>query len=174
MKFNKLVILSVIVLYSCNEPKKVTEQQISEIKLSVDSLLTNWHQAASDADFDAYFDAIDSISIIIGTDATEYWSKEEFIDFAKPYFDKGEAWDFKTLERNVYLNRNADVAWFDELLDTWMGTCRGSGVLEKSCCGWKLKHYVFTIPIPNEVVDEVIEIKHVSDSAFLNKFRKEK
>ena len=87
--------------------------------------------AAAEANFDAYFGKMDTISVFIGTDASENWTKKEFSDFSKPYFDKGKAWDFKTLERNIYVNTSGDFVWFDELLNTWMGTCRGSGVLEK-------------------------------------------
>jgi len=171
MKIFKLLLIGLIVLSACDQPKEVKVTDISSVKENVDSILTGWHKSASDADFDAYFGIIDSLAIVIGTDATEYWTTQQFEEFCQPHFDKGEAWDFKTLERNVYVSRNADVAWFDEILDTWMGTCRGSGVLEKSCCGWKLKHYVFTIPIPNEVVHEVIDIKHEKDSLFLSKFK---
>lgn len=53
-----------------------------------------------------------------------------------------------------------------------MGTCRGSGVLEKSNNAWKLKHYVLSIPIPNDNVKAVIEVKTKSDSAFLSGFNK--
>ena len=34
----------------------------------------------------------------------------------------------KTLERHIYTSKSGDFIWFDELLDTWMGACRGSGV----------------------------------------------
>ena len=159
-----------MILYSCNHQTKVSEQQIISVKTTIDTLLTNWHKAAAEANYENYFGAFDSISVFIGTDATENWTKIEFEEFCKPYFDKGRAWDFKSLERNIYLSKNADVVWFDELLDTWMGPCRGSGVLELSGKEWKIKHYVISIEIPNEDVNAVIDVKSKSDSIFMIKF----
>ena len=40
-----------------------------------------------------------------------------------------------------------------------MKICRGSGVLEKVGKEWKIKHYVLSMTIPNENVDEVVKIK---------------
>ena len=115
---------------------------------------------------------MDSVSVFIGTDASENWEKKQFQDFSKPYFDKGKAWDFKTLERTICLNPSGDFAWFDELLNTWMGTCRGSGVLEKTTNGWKIKQYVLSITIPNDDVQAVILAKKKRDDLFLKTFQK--
>jgi hypothetical protein len=93
------------------------------------------------------------------------------MDFSKPFFDKGKAWDFKTLERSIYVNASGDFVWFDELLNTWMGTCRGSGVLEKSNNEWKIKQYVLSVSIPNDDVQAVIKAKKKNDSLFLKKFK---
>ncbi|WP_297805122.1 nuclear transport factor 2 family protein, partial [uncultured Polaribacter sp.] len=60
---------------------------------------------------------------------------------------------------------------FDELLATWMGTCRGSGVIEKKDKIWKIKHYVLSIEIPNNDVQTVIKAKKKSDSIFLSNYR---
>ena len=89
-----------------------------------------------------------------------------------PYFDNGKAWDFKTLERNIYLNTEGNFAWFDELLNTWMGTCRGSGVLEKKDNSWAIKHYVLSVSIPNDDIQKVIAAKQEKDSIFLSSFKK--
>ena len=115
---------------------------------------------------------MDSISIFIGTDASENWDLNKFKSFSKPYFDKGKAWSFETLERNVYVNNFGNFVWFDELLNTWMGTCRGSGVLEKKENSWKIKHYVLSVAIPNDDVQAVILAKKKSDALFLKQFQK--
>ena len=99
-------------------------------------------------------------------------TKEQFENFSKPYFDKGEAWNFVALERNIYMNDANNFIWFDELLETWMGTCRGSGVLEKKDRSWKIKQYVLSIEIPNADVQAVILEKRKSDSLFLTRFYK--
>jgi hypothetical protein len=155
---------------TCNKSKKtISSETINTIKTAVNTTLNDWHKAASEADFTGYFEKMDSISIFIGTDASENWSKKRFESFSKPYFDKGKAWDFKTLERNIYVNTTGDFVWFDELLTTWMGTCRGSGVLERKNNAWKIKHYVLSVSIPNDNIKDVVTLKNQNDSLFLQK-----
>lgn len=141
----------------------------NEIKKLINTRLDNWHKAAANADFDAYFDLMTDDAVFIGTDATENWNLEEFKAFSKPYFDRGKAWSFTALERNVYLNENKDLAWFDELLDTQMEICRGSGVMKLTDQGWKVKHYVLSITIPNPKVENVVNIKKETDSLLKQK-----
>lgn len=146
-------------LMACHtkEQKDITQQ-----KKEINTFLNNWHKAAATSNFIAYFSAMDDDAIFIGTDATENWHKTEFKTFAKPYFDAHKAWNFKPLERHVFMNKN--TAWFDELLDTHMGICRGSGVLKYKNKQWKIKHYVLSISIPNDNVDEVVLLKKQRDS----------
>ena len=131
---------------------------------SIHQVLDQWHEAAAKADFEGYFGLMGEQSTFIGTDAMENWQREAFESFSRPYFDKGKAWAFKARERNIYISENGDFAWFDELLDTWMGTCRGSGVLEKTKNSWKIRHYVLSLTIPNEEIDPVIALKKKKDS----------
>lgn len=138
----------------------------------VEVVLDAWHAAASDADFDTYFGLMTDDGVFLGTDATENWQNDEFRAYAKPHFDKGRAWSFTAVERNVYLNEEENFAWFDELLDTQMKLCRGSGVLQKINGNWKIAHYVLSIAVPNEYVRGLIEMKKVSDSLLTNKLRK--
>ena len=147
-------------------------QNNDKSKAEVTILLDNWHKAAAEANFDAYFSAMDNESIFIGTDATENWNKQEFIAFAKPYFDKGKAWNFTALERNIYFSKDGKMAWFDELLDTQMKICRGSGVLVKAGKEWKIKHYVLSMTIPNENTDEVIKLKEIIENPIIEKLKK--
>ncbi|MEM0992904.1 MAG: nuclear transport factor 2 family protein [Bacteroidota bacterium] len=160
--------LSLFLLIACQPtPASETTQSASEIQATIDSLLDDWHRAAAEGNYEAYFGAMDSSSIFIGTDATENWSKQDFSDFAKPYFDKGRAWDFTPFDRNIYLSEVQNVVWFDELLRTWMGTCIGSGVFERIDGNWSMKHYVLSVKVPNESVQAVIAAKQVQDSLFL-------
>jgi len=164
-----IFILAIVLLStfsSCKQNTNKAKSQ-SQIELEINELLNNWHKSASEANFDTYFETMDSISIYIGTAASENWTKEEFAKFSKPYFDKGKAWNFIPIERNIYLSKNGDIAWFDELLNTWMGICRGSGVLEKSNSKWKIKHYVLSVSIPNEDIKTVVSDKIKTDSIFL-------
>lgn len=146
--------------------------QIKTEKETINNILTNWHRAASEANFDAYFALMTDDGVFIGTDATENWQNKAFKAFSKPYFDKGKAWNFSTLERNIYINNTNDFAWFDELLDTQMKICRGSGVLQKVNGKWKIKHYVLSITIPNKDVGKVIKIKELTDNQIITSIEK--
>lgn len=154
---------------SSNQTQDTLTQE--NVRENINAVLQQWHKAAAEANYDAYFNAMPEDGIFIGTDAAENWNKKEFQEFAKPYFDRGSAWDFSTLERNVYIAENGQTAWFDELLDTWMGICRGSGVLTLENKEWKIKHYVLSVTIPNENIGEIVEINKEFNSQFLENFR---
>lgn len=146
--------------------------QNEEIKLKVDYKISKWHQAAAEADLKTYQNLMTEDVVFIGTDATEYWQGQAFIDFAKPYFDRGKAWTFHKLERHIYIGKSKQTAWFDELLDTQMGICRGSGVLVQVDGEWKIKHYVLSITIPNDNVDEVKALKDEFDEKLIDILKK--
>lgn len=165
-----LVLLSSIAVFIACATTKNNSATTTEFKKEINDIVDNWHLAAAKANYNNYFNAMSNSSIFIGTDASENWTKEDFQKFCKPYFDKGKAWNFTPLERNIYSNSRKDVIWFDELLDTWMGTCRGSGVLEKNGSDWKIKHYVLSVAIPNEDIQKVIEAKKERDAVFRSKF----
>lgn len=175
MKNLVLVISFFIVLFGCNKPQKniiVVEAQTKDLTISnLNEFLDNWHKAASEANYQNYFGKMDSVSIFIGTDATENWTKKEFEAYSKPHFDKGKAWSFKALERNLYISNAKDFAWFDENLNTNRGTFRGSGVLEKKGNEWKIKHYVLSVPIPNDNLREVVKVTRKNDSIFRSRFK---
>ena len=141
-------------------------------KTTIDTLLDSWHKAAADADFDAYFSKMTDDGVFIGTDATENWQNKAFREFSKPYFDKGKAWSFTAVERNIYIGDSGEIAWFDELLDTQMEICRGSGVVKKENGQWKIAHYVLSIAVPNENVAELIKLKKEKDSLLLLELKK--
>jgi ketosteroid isomerase-like protein len=133
--------------------------QSSNTEKIINETIDTWHKAASEANFKTYFELMTEDAVFIGTDANEYWNKQEFQNYAKPHFDKGKAWSFTTLERHVYFNATGKTAWFDELLNTQMKICRGSGVLIKVGKQWKIKHYVLSMTIPNDSSKAVIAIK---------------
>lgn len=140
-------------------------------KEKVSKTLDAWHLAAAQADFDAYFNLMTADAVFIGTDATENWNKKEFQAYAKPHFDKGRAWSFKAVERHIYFDQTGKTAWFDELLDTQMKICRGSGVLVKEGKNWKIKHYVLSMTIPNDNTNEVVKVKSAIEDNLLKKLK---
>ena len=127
-------------------------------KEAVDNVISNLHKFAAQANYASYFAQYDKEAIFIGTDASETWTLEEFKNYAKPVFDRGSGWTYKSRERHIYFSPNKDVAWFDELLDNAsLGLTRGTGVLVKTEAGWKVTQYHLTIPIPNDIADSVAE-----------------
>lgn len=155
-----LVFMSTVLFAQQNEKKQISK------------IVDDWHLAAGRADFDAYFALMTDDAVFIGTDATENWQRDEFMSFSKPYFDKGKAWNFTSVERNIYVNDDANLAWFDELLDTQMKICRGSGILKKVDGDWKVAHYVLSIAVPNDLVDRLVELKKEKDDLLLKDFQK--
>lgn len=176
-----LFLLSILVMiFSCgNSEEKNTESgnettiNTEEAKTEINRVLENWHKAAAEANFEGYFDLMTRDGIFIGTDAGENWNIEEFQSFSKPYFDRGSAWEFTTLERNIYTAEDGKTAWFDELLETWMGICRGSGVMVQEEGDWKIKHYVLSVTIPNDNINEVVKINKEIDSTLITNLRQQ-
>lgn len=171
MKLKIVAICFIFLIISCQKtPKIISEIEKKQEKEILNSLLNNWHKAASQANYANYFDKMAENSVFIGTDASEIWTKSDFENYSKPHFENGKAWDFKALERNIYLNDIGNFAWFDENLQTNRGTFRGSGVLEKIHESWTIKHYVLSVPIPNEDMEKVVKIIQKNDSIFQQKF----
>ncbi|MDI5895406.1 nuclear transport factor 2 family protein [Flavobacterium algoritolerans] len=143
------------------------DQDNTKEKTNINSTLDAWHKAAAEANYNAYFSLMTEDAIFIGTDATENWNKKDFQAYAKPHFDKGKAWSFTALERHIYFDKTGKTAWFDELLNTQMKICRGSGVLVKIGKEWKIKHYVLSMTIPNDNSSEVIKVKASIEDAMI-------
>lgn len=145
---------------------------ISENKYKVETVLNAWHKAASDAKFNEYFSLMTKEGVFVGTDPTENWQNETFKAFSRPYFDKGKVWSFNSIERNIYFSDDNKIAWFDELLETQMKICRGSGVLKLENGKWKIAHYVLSIAIPNENTNEVVKLKTKFDDQLIERIKK--
>lgn len=148
--------ISVIAMTAQPNAELSKKQKNIEIK-RVNAFLNEWHGLAAVGDT-AYFGYFDDESFYLGTDPKEIWNLQEFKDFAMPHFKQGSAWSFKTKDRNVHLGDYGHYVWFDEILDTWMGLCRGTGVLEKKNGEWRIKHYSLTVLIPNSVIKKYTEI----------------
>lgn len=141
-------------------------------KKNISKVLDDLNTFAATADYKNYFDLYAEESTFIGTDATEIWNKKEFMAWAKPFFDKGKAWNFRSLKRSISFSKDGNYAWFDEVLDTQMKICRGSGVLEKVGGKWKIRQYVLSTTVPNEVIDEVVKIKTPIEDALISELKK--
>jgi hypothetical protein len=128
------------------------------VQRELEGLISSWHQAATNADEDIYFGLMAPGSIFIGTDASERWTKDEFMTYAESAFQKETAWDFTTVYRHITVADDRRQAWWDEKLDTWMGTCMATGVLQKTPEGWKITHYQLSLAVPNDKIKAFQEL----------------
>jgi hypothetical protein len=165
----KVIVLFCVLLLGSKSFSQNTDSDKKKINTTLDS----WHKAAANAEFDNYFSFMTLNGVFIGTDATENWQLDAFKAFSKPYFDKGKAWNFTSLQRNIYFDKSQNTAWFDELLDTQMKICRGSGVLIKEGKNWKIAHYVLSMTIPNDNLDDVVKIKEKIENGVIEKLKAE-
>ncbi|SDI24105.1 nuclear transport factor 2 family protein [Chryseobacterium jejuense] len=149
------------------QSNKTLQKEKSEISTMLDA----FNVAAAKADYTGYFNFFADESTFIGTDATEVWNKKEFMMWAKPHFDKKKTWNFTALKRNIYFSKDGKLAWFDELLDTQMKICRGSGVVEKINGQWKVKQYVLSMTVPNDVVDKVVADKTALEDVLIKELK---
>lgn len=141
--------------FACTPAESDTDESDEAV---INDRLDQWHQDAAAAHFEPYFSLFSDQGVFVGTDPSEIWTVEAFQSFAKPYFDEGNTWSFTTKDRTIQFSNAENVAWFHELLDTWMGTCRGSGVFQKSNGEWKLEQYVLSLTVPNEKMDSVMTV----------------
>lgn len=172
-KIYRLAALLILVcMFSCNQPTKTTESPVVDTvkeQTQINAMLDSFNRAAAKADFNAYFNFYTHDAIFTGTDATERWGKKEFMAWAKPIFDKGKAWDFTAMERHIYFDKTGTLAWFDELLNTQMKICRGSGVLVKQGNDWKVQQYILSTMVPNDLLDEVIKNKAAVEDSIIKR-----
>ena len=152
-RISMIMIFGLLVSVSTDAQTNNNDLQINEIN----QMLDEWHGLAAVGD-STYFDFFDKDSFYLGTDAKEIWTLQEFKDFALPYFQRGSAWSFKNKSRNVYIGKYGHYAWVNETLDTWMGLCRGTAVLEKQEQGWVIKHYSLTVLVSNKFIKDYVKL----------------
>jgi len=127
-------------------------------EIAINEMMDTWHKAAATADEDVFFGSMTEDCIYIGTDKSERWLRDELKAWSAEFFDREKAWEFKAIERAVYMSDDGKLAWFDETLDTWMGVCRSSGVVKLVDGEWKLKHYHLSVTLPNDAVKKFIKL----------------
>lgn len=163
-------IIALVIITSCNKPSGgLQNQSTAADKEQIAATLDQFNEAAARADFNRYFDFFTEDAVFIGTDATEHWDKRNFMAWAKPHFDKKKTWSFNSIGRHIYFDKNGELAWFDELLNTQMKICRGSGILIKKGGEWKIQQYVLSMTIPNSLSDSVVKLKAPLDDQLIQK-----
>lgn len=136
----------------------IKETTVTDNTTAVNQVLDAWHKASATADADAFFGAMTEDGIYLGTDASERWLRDELREWAKFAFEREVAWAFTSSKRELYFSNNQKTVWFEEMLDTQMGVCRGSGVLTKVDGEWKIRHYDLSIMVPNDLVKDFMTL----------------
>jgi ketosteroid isomerase-like protein len=158
MKFS-ICMRVLFILYTFCLFKTITGQEAE-----INQLLDNWHQAAAVADEETFFGSMTPDAIYIGTDKTERWSAEELKKWSTEYFDRDTAWNFRPYDREIHFSADGKTAWFSELLETWMGICRGSGILERIGKDWKIRQYHLSVTIDNDKIKDFIKLSDTPDN----------
>ncbi len=158
--FNSIVVMTTVGLgvLAVTTANTQTTDTLAPDRAAVGDALDALHQAAAAADFDRYFGLYAREFVFLGTDGTERWDRVEMMDYAREPFSQGRGWSYLLIERHVVIGPGRQTAWFDERLDNAsLGETRGSGVLVVENGTWKVAQYNLTIPIPNDLAEEVVE-----------------
>ncbi len=148
-----------IMLASCASNTARTQWDLRVDRGTVGMVLDGWHADASAGNFDAYFGAMTEDSVFLGTDASERWTKHEFMGYAREPFSDGSGWIYMPSERFIAFDDDRETAWVDEVLtNAKYGTLRGTAVLRLVGGAWKIAHYSLTFLVPNEKAARVVEI----------------
>ena len=143
----------IAVVFILSWPRLTLADERAEVAQSLDT----FHRAASVADKDAYFAVVTDDIVFLGTDGSERWQGEDFREFVSNNFTAGRGWVYTPVERNISLSADGKTAWFDESLhNDSLGRCRGSGVAVRSGQGWRIAQYNLSVPVPNEMVEQVV------------------
>lgn len=175
-KTGQLMLISVLLLITaCNmeikQENTISSTKMEDDRVQIAKMLDSFNVAAANAEYDRYMGFFTDDAVFLGTDATEHWEKKDFMVWAKPHFDAKRTWNFSAIDRHIYFDKTPDLAWFDELLSTQMKICRGSGVLVKQNGEWKVKQYVLSMTIPNNLVDPVVSLKTTEEDSIINVLR---
>ena len=137
---NSLIIL-LFILVTTNDKKEINK------------VLDDLHYYASKADGKNYFNLFDEDAVFFGTDSKERWPIAEFKTYTTERFSDGIGWTYYPINRNIYIDKDKNTAWFDEELNNdKYGVFRGTGVLINTENGWKISQYNLLLPIPNELL----------------------
>ena len=128
--------------------------------------LDAFHRAAARADETAYFNLLTDDAVFLGTDPGERWTKDQFRQWADPYFQRDSAWTYEAVERHITIAPGSQIAWFDEVVrNAAYGDLRGTGVLVRHNGGrgtmehaWRIAQYNLTFMVPNDRADEYLDM----------------
>ena len=149
---NKLRLAFCLLLAVCSMPAAAADASASDTQ-QVNAFIDEWHDDAAHAR-SRFFDKMAPGAIYIGTDKSERWTRDELKAWSKKYFERPSAWAFTAIKRNVAFSADKSFIWFYEQLNTQMGVCQASGVVQRTANGLQILHYQLSIAVPNELVDQ--------------------
>lgn len=139
---------------ACAQAAASTTETDAAYRQRIAAFLDEWHDDAAHSRM-RYFDKIAQNGVYIGTDKSERWTRDDFKQWAKPYFAQPSAWAFHAVKRNIAFSGDKTYVWFDEQLDTQMGLCQASGVIQNTKEGLQILHYQLSLAIPNPLVEHL-------------------
>jgi len=120
---------------------------------SPDAALDALHKAGADANSEAFEALLAQDVVFLGVDGAARLEGPSARDFFSEHLMQGNAWAYRSIERETRLSTDGSVAWFDETLQhDQLGRGRGTGVLIRSSEGWKLAQYNLIVPLPGGAV----------------------
>lgn len=153
------VCISAILLTGCSGTQTRHSFSDDMEKVVINGVLTSWHVAADQGLYEFYFDQMTDDAVFLGTDASERWTKDEFMSYAREPFSDGNGWTYTQVESHIAFNDARDTAWADEILENEKyGTLRGTSVLRKVNDRWKIAHYSLTFLVPNGKAGRIVEL----------------
>lgn len=156
MMLKHLALSTLLFLFSLISTTGISAAHPSETE-PVSQVLNKLHASAAAADGTTYFSLFSENAIFFGTDIKERWTVSQFKEYAMPIFKSGKGWTYKSEQRNIFLSADKKTAWFDEILNhAEYGKCRGTGVLIQEGGTWRIAQYHLTLPIPNEIIKNVV------------------
>ena len=127
-------------------------------RASIDTVLDEFHAAAAAADEERYAATMTGDVVFLGTAPGERWEGAAWREFVHSFFARGKGWAYEPSDRTVVVAADGHVAWFDETVENrHFGACRGSGVLRREGGEWRVAQYNLTIPVPDDLVPELVE-----------------
>lgn len=136
-------------------------QRADDSRALIDATLDGFHAAAAVGDKDRYLNHLTEDAVFLGTDEWERWPKQPtFADYVDSRFKDGSGWSYRSVERNVRVDDERRVAWFDEVVQSVAngGRFRGTGVLVNVDGDWKIAHYALSFLVFNEDWEAVLEL----------------
>ena len=117
---------------------------------SPDAALDALHKAGADANSAAFEALLAPDVVFLGVEGAARLEGQSARDFFSEHLMQGNAWAYRSMEKETRQSTDGSVAWFDETLQhDQLGRGRGTGVLILSSEGWKLAQYNLIVPLPS-------------------------